>query len=128
MTTGPVEEGYIEETFLPDVFIGILAWVVIIPIALLLGGFMFLEPWGIVAVPVTFVFGTMRGKSHGNAWLKAGAMNLAILLLLTFRAIGEPFASRDVATLLAVLLLTVVPTTGGIAFRRWLLARARSKA
>jgi hypothetical protein len=127
MSTGPVEEGYFEETLLPDVFTGILAWVVIIPLALALGGFMFLEPWGIVIPPVTFSFGMVRGKSHGNAWLKGIAMNLVILLLLICRAAGEPFDSTGVATVLTVIVLTVVPTAGGIALRRRLLARTRPK-
>ena len=37
-------EVYFEEAFLPDVFIGSLALLIVFPLALLLGGFSFIEP------------------------------------------------------------------------------------
>jgi hypothetical protein len=126
--TEPIEGrfiDYIEETFLPDAFLGLLAWVLIVPVALLLGGFMFIEPWCIVTTPVMFAFGVSRGKSDGNGLLKGVAMNLAVLLFLIARMMRNPFQLKELNTLLLAAFVTVVPTVLGITFRRRLLNRTK---
>jgi hypothetical protein len=128
MRTEPESGAYFEGAFLPDLFIGALACVLIFPLALMLGGFMFIEPWFIVAVPVTFGFGVLRGNSEGNAWLKGLSMNLVIIILLGCRNIGAPFTLDGLAAALMVVVVTVVPTAGGIGFRRrWFLTQSHEE-
>jgi hypothetical protein len=110
MRTEPAKEGYFEETFLPDVLIGALSLVIVFPLALILGGFSFLEPWFIVTPPPTFALGMVRGVSAGNIWLQGIGMNVAFLLLLLFVA--------DTRTFLLGALVIVSPAVAGIWFRR----------
>ncbi len=105
-----IKEGYFAETFLPDVFIGSLALLIVFPLALLLGGFSFIAPWFIVTPLATFALGIFRGNSAGNVWLKGIGMNLAFLVLLGFCA--------NVLTFSLGAWVIVLPTVGGIWFRR----------
>lgn len=117
MRTEPVKEGYFEEGFFPDVFIGSLALLIVFPLALLLGGFSFIEPWFIVTPLATFALGMLRGNSAGNVWLKGIGINVAFLVILGFCANALTFS-------LGVCVI-VLPTVGGIWFRRYRLATRR---
>ena len=117
MRIEPAKEGYFEETFLPDVFIGSFALLIVFPLALLLGGFSFIEPWFIVTPLTTFALGILRGNSAGNIWLKGIGMNVAFLVILGFCA--------DALTFSLEVCVIVLPTVGGIWFRRYRLAIRR---
>jgi hypothetical protein len=114
MRTEPDKEGYFVETFLPDVFVGSLALLIVFPLALLLGGFSFFEPWFIVTPPATFALGMLRGNSAGNVWLKCIGMNAAFLVVLGLCANALTFSLGA--------LVIVLPTVGGIWLRRHRLA------
>jgi hypothetical protein len=116
MGTNPAKEGYFEDTFLPDVFIGCLSLAIVLPLALVLGGFSFIEPWCIVTPPTTFALGMVRGESAGNIWLKGIGMNVVFLLLQVFVADTRTFALGA--------LVIVLPTVAGIWLRR---RRSRTK-
>jgi hypothetical protein len=119
---------YIEETLFPDALIGLLAWVVIAPVALLLGGFMFIEPWCIVTPAAMLAFGMLRGGTDGNGWIKGLGMNLGILLFLVVRMVWGPTQLAELNTLLLAALVTVIPTVVGLAFRRRLLIREKRQS
>jgi hypothetical protein len=101
------------EAVLADAFSGIGAWIVILPLGLFLGGFSFIEPWLILTPLVFFATGVLRGRSDGNLLLKGVSMSAGSVLLLAFVA-------RDFLSFGLGLLLTVAPSTGGVALRRLL--------
>ncbi|HXF26777.1 MAG TPA: hypothetical protein VN610_05860 [Bryobacteraceae bacterium] len=63
---------------LADAAVGLAAFVVVIPIALFLGGFSFFEPWLIVTGLLLFSTGFLRGAGPGRAWVKAVGINAGI--------------------------------------------------
>ena len=123
----PVQESYLEDVFLPDALFGALAIVAIIPLALLLGGFSFIEPWFIVTPPVTFVFGALCGRSAGNVWLKAISMNLVILIFIARGTISSPSLLGALGFSLLAAIDAVLPTVGGIALRRYRLRKSKAE-
>jgi hypothetical protein len=111
MSTQRPRVGYFGVAFLPDLFIGSLALLIVLPLALLLGGFRFIEPWFIVTPPTTFALGLFRGNSDGNVWLKSIGMN-AILLALLARGTSTVTFSLGA-------LCIVFPAVAGILVRRY---------
>jgi hypothetical protein len=108
----PFPERYSFVEFLVDAAVGAVAMVAIAGSALALGGFMFFTPWLIVAPAVMFAAGTVRGSGQGRIWIKALSITLGTLLLF----IG--CSDTNVLTTAEGFLVAVVPTAGGIWFRR----------
>lgn len=93
-----------------DASVGLVILVPVVPVALALGGFMFIEPWLIFIPLLAFAGGVIRGNTVGNIWLKAPVVNLCALLYSS--------SNRDIRELTIGAILTVVPCMGGIAVRR----------
>jgi hypothetical protein len=90
--------------------VGFLILLPVIPLALALGGFSFIEPWLILIPLLAFAGGVARGNTTGNIWLRAAILNLVVLLYLVSRGDGREMAVGA--------MLTVIPSVGGIALRR----------
>ena len=75
---------YFSDVAISDSIVGVLASGCAIAVALLLGGFMFFEPWMISAPVVLLATGFLRARSEGNIWLKSIVMSLASLLCAAF--------------------------------------------
>jgi len=114
------KESYFFGTFLLDVAAGVVAVIAIIPTAVFLGGFSFSTPWLIVTPVLLFTVGVLRGGSTGNVWLKAISISTGCLLLLISRH------NTTARPLVLAALTTVLPTVGGISFRRYRLLRSSS--
>jgi hypothetical protein len=110
LSTEQEEERYSVGDALVDAAVGILILIPVIPLALSLGGFSFIEPWLIMIPLMAFAGGVVRGRGAGNIWLKAALMNLVVLLYLVSRG--------DIREMAVGALLTVIPSSGAIALRR----------
>lgn len=97
--------------FLADVGIAALTCILIIFLAMVLGGFNFFTPWLIVIPPIMFVAGVIRGISPGNIWIKVISLNVVSILILAY--------SADAGAFVLGLLVLILPTTVGIAVRRY---------
>ena len=75
---GEADAKYPGRDLLADAAVGLAAFVVVIPIALFLGGFSFFEPWLIVTGLLLFSTGFLRGAGPGRAWVKAVGINAGI--------------------------------------------------
>jgi hypothetical protein len=95
-----------------DLCTGIVATILVVVVALTLGGFSFFTPWLIVTPIATFLAGLVRGKNQGQILLRAIAIGAFLLLLLLVCGHGP-------ITLSAGTLIIVAPAVGGIATRRW---------
>ena len=62
-------------TMVVDVAIGIVTFILVIPVALYLGGFSFFTPWAIALIPLFFLCGFLRGASPERIWAKACAIS-----------------------------------------------------
>ena len=80
--------------------------------ALALGGFMFFTPWLIVAPPIMFAVGALRGSGEGKVWIKSLSITSGTLLLF----IG--LSHTNALTVTDGFLISVIPVAGGIWFRR----------
>lgn len=105
-------DGYSFGGFVIDAAVGAAAMIAIAGLALALGGFMFFTPWLIVAPPVMFAAGTVRGSGPGKIWIKSMSITLGTLLLFT------GCSHTNVLTAVEGFLIAVVPAAGGIWFRR----------
>ena len=110
LNTSREEERYSPGDAVIDASVGIVILIPAIPLALAIGGFMFIEPWLIFIPLLAFAGGVVRGNSVGNIWLKAAVLNLCVLLYL--------FSTRDIRETTIWAILTVIPSIGGIALRR----------
>jgi hypothetical protein len=95
-----------------DAAAGAVAMIAIACLALALGGFMFFAPWLIVAPPIMFASGVLRGSGEGKVWFKTLSITSGTLLIL----IG--FSHTNALTVTDGFLIAAVPTAGGIWFRR----------
>jgi hypothetical protein len=98
--------------FALDAAVGAVAMIAIAGFALALGGFMFFTPWLIVAPLIMFAAGALRGSGEGKVWIKSLSITSGALLLF----IG--FSHTNALTVTDGFLIAVVPTAGGIWFRR----------
>jgi hypothetical protein len=117
----PLPDGYSFGGFLVDAAVGAAAMIAIAGLALALGGFMFFTPWLIVAPPVMFAAGTVRGSGQGKIWIKSLSITLGALLLFT----GCSHTNALTATV--GFLIAVVSTAAGIWFRRRRLFRRKDE-
>jgi hypothetical protein len=110
LSTEQEEERYSPGDAVIDAAVGFLILIPVIPLALSLGGFSFIEPWLIVIPLMAFAGGVARGSSVGKMWLKATIINLVVLLYIVSRG--------DIREMAVGAILTVIPSIGGIALRR----------
>ena len=110
LNTEREEERYSPGDAVIDALVGFLILIPVIPLALALGGFMFIEPWLILTPLLAFAGGVARGNTVGTIWLRAPILNLVLLLYLVSRG--------DVREMVVGAVLTVFPSIGGIALRR----------
>lgn len=108
---------YVRTTFPTDVLGGFLALVAVVAITMPLGGFSFFESWLIVGPIVFFVTGIVRGKTAGDAWPKALAINVPPLLLLMATLRGTTILDT-VGTIVATFAVLVLCVGSGIWLRR----------
>ena len=98
--------------FVFDAAVGAVAMIAIVGFALTLGGFMFFTPWLIVAPPIMFAAGALRGSGARNIWIKSLSITSGALLLF----VG--FSDTNPLTVATAFFVAVIPTAGGIWFRR----------
>jgi hypothetical protein len=110
LNTEQEEESYSPGEAVIDALAGFLIMLLVIPLALAIGGFSFIEPWLILIPLLAFAGGVARGNSVGNIWLKAAILNVVLLLYIVSRG--------DIRDLAVGAILTVIPSIGGIALRR----------
>src|SRR5271157_4175564 len=120
--TAPPAEGYSLGGFLFDAAVGAVAFIAIAASALALGGFSFFTPWLIVAPPIMFAAGMIRGSSQGNTLLKSLSITLGTLLL------SICFTNTDVYTVALGMLIVIIPTALGILVRRRLPSSQKDKS
>jgi hypothetical protein len=118
LNTEREEERYSPGDAVIDTLVGFLILIPVIPLALALGGFSFIEPWLIPIPLLAFAGGIARGNTVGSIWLRAAILNLVLLLYLVSRG--------DVREMAVGAMLTVIPSIGGIALRQ-LFRRSLSK-
>jgi hypothetical protein len=108
---------YVWSRLLVDVLTG-LAWLsVIIIAALALGGFSFFQPWLIVIPLAMFLAGFLRGRSSGNVWVTTVKMAIPGWLLIAFTASGDTRVHSAESKILGMLLFAL-PTALGMWVRR----------
>src|SRR5262245_45283669 len=105
------EDRYSLPGFLADAGVGLAAWLLVVPLAFVLGGFSFFLPWLIVSAALLFAAGLLRASTVGNVWLKGIALN----------TLPVSWAIWSHSGLLAFVIGTAVPvlaSVAGIAVRR----------
>ena len=110
-------ERYPWASLFADLLAGFAAVIVIVVGSLALGGFSFWLPWLVLSPVVLFLTGFVRASSFGNSWAKALVIDIPVFMLMvaSLRA-TTPLGSA--ATILIAILIAVLLTAGGVAFRR----------
>jgi len=96
-------------TILVDVAVGIVTFVLVIPMALFLGGFSFFAPWVIAIIPLFFLAGFLRGAGPERIWAKAGAITAGA---------SCPWLIKGWPSILLVAAVSFVPSAAGVYMRR----------
>jgi hypothetical protein len=101
-------------TMVVDVAIGIVTFILVIPVALYLGGFSFFTPWVIALIPLFFLCGFLRGASPERIWAKACAISAGA---------SCPWLVKGWLSALLFVALTFGPIAAGVFARRRLKSR-----
>ena len=102
-----------------DALVGVAALALVIPAAMLSGGFVFYQPWVVFTVLFMFVAGFIRGGRAAIAWpigLAIGAGTWGILFLC---------ARFDPLVCVVVTLITSPPAFAGVLTRRYVRSRMK---
>jgi len=110
-------EKYFWRPLFTDLLTGFAALALVFVVALRLGGFSFFLPWLIVIPPVLFLAGFLRGSSVGSAWAKAMTISFPLLLIAVSVQGATPLLAATGKII--ALLITVIPTVGGVLLRRY---------
>ncbi len=107
---------YLWGTMIADIVIGIGMLVPVSIVALMLGGFSFIQPWLIVTPLAIFLMGWLRGRTFRKLSAKTLALAAPALLLFGCGVLEENTAVVRFGVIIMLAALTVLPTAGGIKF------------